>query len=47
MLHEILEVLDERMELGMEHRVIQSLEAGLYQVLNDAGVDLSPLLEGR
>jgi hypothetical protein len=44
-LHEILEALDFMFELDIEHRSIQTLEAGLYQVLTDAGVDLSPLLK--
>lgn len=46
-LHEILEALKYHLELEMEHNVIMALEAGLYQVLVDNGVDLSPLLEGR
>ena len=46
-LHEILEALKYYLELEMEHSVIMALEAGLYQVLVDNGVDLSPLLEGR
>lgn len=47
MLHEIIEALTYHLHLEMPsdpHRVIMPLEAALYQVLTDAGVDLSPLL---
>lgn len=43
LLHEILEALNYHLELKLEHRAIMSLEAGLFQVLTDNGVDLSPL----
>lgn len=45
-LHEILEALQYHLELGLEHRIIASLESGLYQVLTDNGVDLSQLTKG-
>jgi hypothetical protein len=44
-LHEALEALGYHLELGLPHNVIMSLEAGLYQVLTENGVDLSPLGE--
>lgn len=44
-LHETLEVLKTTLSLELEHNVLCSIEAGLYQVLVDNGVDLSPLLE--
>ena len=43
-LHEIIEAIDYSLELGLEHRSINSLEAALYQVLCANGVDLRPLL---
>lgn len=43
LLHEILEALNAHMDLHLEHTAIMGLESGLYQVLRDAGVDLSPL----
>jgi hypothetical protein len=42
-IHEVLEAVNYHLELGMEHRAVMALEAALYQVLTDAGVDLSPL----
>ncbi len=45
LLHEIIEVLNDSFELNFEHKVISQLEAGLYQVLVDNGVDLTPLLK--
>ena len=44
-LHEIIEALNYHLELKMQHEVIMSLEAALYQVLSDSGVDLSPLIK--
>lgn len=38
LLHEILEFIDNKFELGLEHRVIQCLEEMLYQVLKDNGL---------
>lgn len=43
LLHEILEALNWHLELELEHRIIMSLEATLFQVLVANGVDLSPL----
>lgn len=34
-LHEIIEVINTNLELGMEHKIISALEAGLYQVIKD------------
>lgn len=42
-LHEIIEALSYHLELGLGHRTITSLETGLYQVLKDAGINLSLL----
>jgi hypothetical protein len=45
-LHEIIEALAYHLHLELpsdQHKVIMPLEAALYQVLIDAGVDLSPL----
>ena len=44
LLHEIIEALNHALELKLEHGAIAGLEAGLYQVLTDNGVDLTPLL---
>ena len=44
-LHEIIEALNYYFELNLEHPKIMSLEAGLFQVLKENGVDLSVLLE--
>ncbi|HNU72888.1 MAG TPA: hypothetical protein PKL48_14390 [Thermodesulfobacteriota bacterium] len=43
-LHEVLEALNWRLNLDLKHETIMRLEAGLYQVLTQNGVDLSPLL---
>lgn len=48
-LHEIMESLVYHLNIEFKHDkhdVIMPLEAGLYQVLTGAGVDLSPLLKG-
>ena len=42
-LHEAIEALNYHLSWNLEHSVIMSLEASLYQVLSDNGVDLSPL----
>lgn len=44
-LHEIIEALNTHLQLELPHHAISALEAGLYQVLRDAGVDLAPLLK--
>ena len=43
LLHEIVEALNYHQQWSLEHKTIMSLEASLYQVLVDNGVDLSPL----
>ncbi len=35
LLHEIIEALDYRLELKLDHNVLTSLESGLYQVFRD------------
>lgn len=45
LIHETLEQLNDQLEIGLEHRQITALEAGLYQVLTDNGIDLTPLLK--
>ena len=42
-LHEILEALSYHFNLSLTNKVIMPLEAGLYQVLTDIGMDLSLL----
>jgi hypothetical protein len=44
LLHEIIEALNYHLALGIQHQKIMALESGLYQVLIDNGVDLSPLM---
>ena len=46
LLHEIIEALNYHLQLSLSHPTIMSLEAGLFQVLTDAGVDLSSLIKG-
>jgi hypothetical protein len=46
LLHEIIEAINYHFEMELDHRIIMSLEAGLYQVMVDNNVDLEPLLEG-
>lgn len=43
LIHEALEALNYHLALKLEHNVLMSLEAGIYQVLVDNGVDLEPL----
>lgn len=43
-LHEVLEALNEHLQLGLTHPAIMGVESGIYQVLTDNGVDLTPLL---
>ena len=43
-LHEILEALKYHLDIGINEQQVMSLEAGLYQTLTEAGVDLAPLL---
>ena len=44
-LHEILEGLNHLLQLDLPHRTMTRLETGLFQVLTQNGVDISPLLE--
>ena len=46
-LHEIIEALNYHLALDLPHNAIMGLEAGLYQVLVDSGVDLSPLMNNK
>jgi len=46
-LHELIEALKYHLELELDHRSLSALEAGLFQVLCDNGVDLSPLLSNK
>jgi len=47
MLHEILEALKDLLKLQFSHDDLARLENGLYAVLSDAGVDLSPLIKEK
>lgn len=44
-LHEVIECVNYHLKIGLEERDVMGLEAGLYQVLTDAGIDLSPLVK--
>lgn len=44
MIHEIIESINWQLALGLEEEKILNLEIGLYNVLKNAGVDLSPLM---
>jgi len=44
-LHEIIELLNRHLSLGLEHPIMERLEAGLYTVFRDNGVDMSFLLK--
>lgn len=46
LLHEAIEALVYHLELNVEHTAIMGIEAGIFQVLVDNGVDLSPLTKG-
>ena len=46
-IHEWLEAFRYHLGLEFEHSDIMALESALYQVLTDAGVDLSPLLDRK
>lgn len=41
--HEVLEVLDYHLDLTLGHQAVMALDASLFQILSDAGVDLEPL----
>jgi hypothetical protein len=45
-LHEVLELLNHHLGLELRESKILALEAGLYYVLTQNGVELSPLLGG-
>lgn len=45
LIHEVIEAINYHLKLDLEEKEVMGLEAGLYQVLKDAGVDLKPLLE--
>jgi len=45
-IHETIEALSYHLQLDLPHQAIMGLEAGMYQVLVDNGVDLAPLLNG-
>ena len=47
LLHEIIEALNYHLALNLPHAKFMALEAGLYQVLVDGGVDLAPLLNNK
>ena len=47
LLHEVIEALNYHLALDLPHNAIMQLEAGLYQVLADNGVNLAPLLENH
>ena len=42
-LHEMLEVINYHLQLSLEHQVLMSLEAALFDALTQNGVDLWPL----
>ena len=44
-IHEAIELIGMQLELTLEHRVVCSMETGIYQFLVENGVDLTPLLE--
>lgn len=44
MIHEVLECIKSHNEIELSHSDLCTIEADLFQVFSDAGVDLSPLL---
>lgn len=44
-LHEMIEAIFIANEIQMEHSVISTLDNGLYSLLTENGVDLSPLVK--
>ena len=44
-IHEVLEVINQLMVLDLPHDVLSRLEAGLYSVISDNGIDISPLFK--
>ena len=47
LLHECIEMINAQLELSMEHSQICGIETGIYQVMTEAGIDLTPLVEGK
>jgi hypothetical protein len=47
LIHEVLEALNYHLSLELDHGTIMALETGLFQVLNDNGVDISVMLPKR
>lgn len=45
LIHEVIEALLAHLGFEVDHTLITSLEAALYTVLVDNGVDLTPLLD--
>ena len=45
-LHEALHAIDTHLMLRLKHDQIRLLEAGLFALFRDNGVDLAPLLSG-
>ncbi len=43
-LHEIIEALNYHLHLTLEEKQIMGIEAGLFQTLTEAGIDLTPLI---
>ena len=43
LLHEIFEVINSIMKLGLDEQAIMILEASFYQILTENGIDLSKL----
>jgi len=44
LLHEVIEVLNYHLELGLGHQTIMALEAGLYTVFTDNGINVGVLI---
>lgn len=45
LLHECIEAINAHLQLELGHSQIMGIESGIYQILSDNGIDLSPLLE--
>ena len=45
LLHEIIEVINGRLELELKHPQIKAIETALYACLVDNGVSLQPLMD--
>lgn len=46
LIHEIIEAINTKLNLELPHPTIYALAAGLFAVMNDNGVNLTPLLPG-